>query len=284
MNGQKQQLRFFLSRKIHGILAGGYASFYSSTSGFEFKEQRPFRISDSPKSLDLTDWVVKENLQVRVKNPERGANIYISCDISGSSLFGPRGGSKRQYMFELVSLLAEACIGENNLVALLLHTDLVERFDLLSANRANVENVCGFIKDGKTKSRGTDLNVPLREFLEQSAGFEQKPDMVFLVSDFLTRGFEKRLKSLALEADCIALVLQDPAEKEFPAMPGVVVCEDLETGKTFYASGTGDLYEELKTLFKKTQVEGVFLDVSRKAADGLSFLAQVLEENSGGEQ
>lgn len=278
MNGSRYQLRLYISRKIHGLVAGGYTSIYQSTSGYEPLEQRPFQLGDNPKALNFVSTITRDEWEVRVKNPDRGANIYLVWDLSASHHFSPREKNKRQFMFEFGQLLVESCVGDGNRVAMFYFTDVLERFDFLTTNRFLLVESCEFILKGERRGRQTDFNVPLRELLEQTAVREQKPDLVFLISDWLAQGFERKLQTLAQETDCIALVLQEKVEQDFPPVAGVVEMEDLETGRVFYTSGLNNFYPNLHDWFRKNQIEGIFLDVSQSLDSQLLKVAEILED------
>ncbi len=279
MSVDRQQLRLKISRKIYGVTAGGHTSVYKSTSGYELSEKRPFQVSDNPKAIDPTSIIAKNEWLVKVKNPDKGANIFMSWDVSGSHQFGPLGKNKLQFMSELSELLITACVGEGNRVATICHTEAIEHFISLTTNRFLLEESSEFIKEGVFKRKGTNLNISICEIMECANASGQKPDLVFLVSDFLAQNFEKKLRALAQEVDCIALVLREPVEENFPALSGAMAVKDLETGKIFYASGLTGLYDDLSVWFKKNQITSVFMDTSRPVLENLDHLAQALEDS-----
>jgi len=279
MSTDRQQLRLRISKKIYGVTAGGHTSVYKSTSGYELSEKRPFQISDNPKAVDVVSTITRDNWLVKVKNPDKGANIFMSWDVSGSHEFGPLGKNKLQFMSELSELLITVCVGGGNRVATICHTEVIEHFTPLTTNRFLLEESSGFIKEGVFKRKGTNLNISVREIIECANTSGQKPDLVFLVSDFLTQNFEKKLRALAQEVDCIALVLRELVEEKFPALSGTMAVRDLETGKIFYASGLTNLYGDLSAWFKKNQITHVFMDTSRPVLENLDHLAQALEDN-----
>lgn len=279
MGINRHQLHLQISRKIYGITAGGHTSKYKSTSGYRFVEKKQLEVSDNLKAIDLFSIVVKDDWLAKVKNPDKGANIYMSWDVSSSHRFGPLGKNKLQFMSELSELLISACVGEGNRVAILCHTEVVEHFTPLTTNRFLLEESSGFIKEGVFKRKGTNLNISLREIIECANTGGQKPDLVFIVSDFLAQDFEKKLRALAQEADCIALILREPVEENFPSLGGAMAVRDLETGKIFYSSGISDIYQRTSEWFKKNRITHVFMDTSRPVLENLDQLAQTLEEN-----
>ena len=58
----------------------------------------------------------------------------------------------------------------------------------------------------------------------------RKHAVVFVLSDFLTTGFEKSFRVAAKKHDLISIFLSDPREHEIPSA-GLVELEDAETGQ-----------------------------------------------------
>src|SRR5262249_30081043 len=57
-----------------------------------------------------------------------------------------------------------------------------------------------------------------------------KSSVVFLISDFLGRGFEQPLRVAARKHDLIAITVVDPREEDLPPV-GLLDLEDAETGE-----------------------------------------------------
>ena len=132
MSMDRHQLRLRISKKIYGVTAGGHTSVYKSTSGYELSEKRPFQISDNPKAVDVVSTITRDNWLVKVKNPDKGANIFMSWDVSGSHEFGPLGKNKLQFMSELSELLITVCVGGGNRVATIFPPKDIKKFFSLS--------------------------------------------------------------------------------------------------------------------------------------------------------
>ncbi len=279
----QQKLRLAITRKIHGLIAGGYTSVYQSPGGYEIEEKRIFQLSDPPRALDFLVSSRENEPWVRIKNPDRGANVYFSWDLSASHQFNPSGKTKRESMAELGAMLAKACSGEGNQIGMIYHTDILERVESPTADSLFLEEQLRWLSGVLAKSKGTDLKIPLRFLLGQTEEKEQEPDMVFLISDFLCEGFENLLQTLSQSTDCVAIVLQEKAEQELPPLGGVVEMEDLETGQIFYASGLNSFYSNLRDWFKKNSIEGIFLNVSQSLDSNLLKIAEILENPEGRE-
>jgi uncharacterized protein (DUF58 family) len=84
------------------------------------------------------------------------------------------------------------------------------------------------------KGRKTNLSLAA-EYLNR---ITRKRAVVFILSDFLTTGFEKPLRIAAKKHDLIAVFLSDPREQEIPSV-GLLELEDAETGERLLLD-TGD--------------------------------------------
>ena len=65
----------------------------------------------------------------------------------------------------------------------------------------------------------------------------KKRATVFVFSDFQDAGYAQALKGLSKKHDVIAVVVQDPAELDLPAL-GLVDLEDAETGEVMTVDST----------------------------------------------
>ena len=121
----------------------------------------------------------------------------------------------------------------------------------------------------------------------------KKRAIVFLISDFLapvgaddaTPAFAKKLAVLAKKHDTIAITVEDPAERELPAISGIARFEDAEQPGAVHELDLrrGDLVsllnqenarreEELERLFKHCGMDRLRLDTRGNFTDALADL------------
>jgi uncharacterized protein (DUF58 family) len=85
----------------------------------------------------------------------------------------------------------------------------------------------------KTKGGGSDLGAALTglgRLLKQRA-------LVVVISDFLSMHWEQELGSLCRKHDVIALLIEDPLDRDMAGM-GLISLEDPETGLTYEVPGS----------------------------------------------
>ncbi len=209
---------------VNESLAGGYHSVFKG-QGMEFSEVREYQFGDDVRSID---WNVTSRMGrpfVKKYKEERELTVVLVVDASASGTFGSAEQVKSEVMAEICALLAFSAIRNNDRVGLILFTDRVEKFVPPAKGQRHVLRVIREILFHRPVGRGTDLNGAL-EYLGRVI---RRRAVVFLVSDFLTRDFERSLRLVNRVHDLVALSVRDPRESELPAV-GMVALEDAETG------------------------------------------------------
>ena len=222
---QIRRLQFKARRAVKDLLGGEYHSVFKGR-GLAFEDVREYQPGDDIRTID---W----NVTARMGQPfvkrfieERELTVLLLVDASGSQQFGTQRQQKREVLAELAAVLAFSAISNNDKVGLLTFTDRVERF---VPARKGARHVLRLIRDVlffQPTGRGTCL----REALDYLNRVQRRRAIVFLLSDFLDRGFERAFKLTGRRHDLIALRVTDLREEELPAV-GLVELEDAETGQ-----------------------------------------------------
>src|SRR5262245_24970091 len=198
-------------RLVDEQLAGQYQAVFKGRC-LVFSDVRPYYPGDDVRSID---W----NITARMNAPhvkqfveERDRTVNLVIDMSASGYFGSRGASKRELAAELAAVVAFSAIKNNDRVGLYVVTDRVERFVPQKKGRRHVMRVIGEILAFQPQSRKTDLAVGL-DFLGKVA---RRRSVVFLVSDFLSDGWESAMRITARRHELVPVVVGDPMESALP--------------------------------------------------------------------
>ena len=212
-------------RLVDETLAGQYHSVFKGR-GLVFSDVRAYYPGDDVRSID---W----NITARMNAPhikqfveERDRTVNLMIDMSASGHFGSRGTTKRELAAELAAVVAFSAIKNNDRVGLYIVTDKVERFVPPKKGRRHVLRVIGEILAFEPQSRGTNLAAGL-DFLGKVA---RRRSVVFLVSDFLSEGWERPMQITRQRHELVPVVVSDPMEQALPDV-GLVMFEDLESGE-----------------------------------------------------
>jgi uncharacterized protein (DUF58 family) len=220
-------------RLVEDRLAGQYHSVFKGR-GLVFSDVRQYYPGDDVRAID---WNVSARMNVaHVKQfiEERDRTVNLVIDMSASGLFGSVGSTKRELAAELAAMVAFSAIRNNDRVGLYLLTDRVEKYVPPKKGKRHVMRVVGEILSFTPQARTTDLAVGL-DFLAKVA---RRRSVVFLVSDFLSEGWERALKVTAQRHDLVPVVVSDPVELAMPEI-GLVAFEDLETGEVMEFDTSG---------------------------------------------
>jgi uncharacterized protein (DUF58 family) len=196
---------------VRDIVAGEYSSAFRGR-GVEFSEVREYQPGDDIRTID---WNVTARLgtaYVKRYLEERELTILFVVDASASENFGTRVRTKRDLAVEVCAVLALAAARNSDRVGAAWVTDQVERFVPPRRGRKHVLRVINDLLAFEPAGTATNLAGAL-DFADSIL---RRRSVLFLISDFLTTGYQSALERLARQHDVIALQLFDPRERELP--------------------------------------------------------------------
>jgi uncharacterized protein (DUF58 family) len=123
-------------------------------------------------------------------------------------------------------VLAFSAIKNNDKVGLIIFTDRIEKFVPPKKGRAHVLRIIREILYFKPEGKGTNIAAALEYF----NNVIRRKSVVFLISDFLSAGFDKPLQIANNKHDIVAVKITDPREMRFENV-GLIELEDTETGE-----------------------------------------------------
>ena len=239
-------IQIYTSKAVNDTLAGEYHSVFKGR-GMEFDEVREYRSGDEIRSID---W----NVTARMGEPyvkrfveERELTVIFMVDLSASGSFGSRYKLKNEISAELCALLAFSAIKNNDKVGLIIFTDHVELFVPPAKGTTHVLRLIRELLEFSPGRSQTDIAAGI----EYLARVTNRKAVVFLVSDFIGQGYEKKLRVMGKRHDLIAVSVADPREVKMPDV-GLIELEDAETGK-FVLLDTGS--KAVRTRYQKLTTE-----------------------------
>jgi uncharacterized protein (DUF58 family) len=273
-----RKIEIHTARLVNQQLAGHYQSVFKGR-GMAFSEVRQYQAGDDVRFID---WNVSARMNepyVKLFTEEREMTVVLLVDMSASGLFGSGQQSKR----EVAALVAFSAIKNNDRVGLIIFTDRVERFVPPKKGKKHVLRVISEILTYRPDSPRTDL----RGALDYLGKIAHRRAVAFLVSDFLSDGWNHALQVASRRHDLVPVVIGDPMEEALPRL-GLVTFEDLETGELidFDTSGPeGKVYRERvekrraerEQLLKRLKVDFVNVRTDRPYVDALTAFFRARE-------
>ncbi|RLA93722.1 MAG: DUF58 domain-containing protein [Deltaproteobacteria bacterium] len=233
---------------VNDVFAGEYESAFRGR-GMEFEEVREYTPGDEIRSIDWNVTARMGRPYVKEFREERELTVMLLIDVSSSGLFGTVKAFKNEVAAEVGAILAFAAVKSNDKVGLIIFTDTVERFIPPEKGRSHVWRVIKEVIGFKPQKKNTDIKMAL-EFLNRVLN---RRAVCFLISDFISEGYEKTLRITSKKHDLIAVTITDPRERELPRV-GFIELEDAETGETILID-TSD--ETLRKGFRQMSEEKI---------------------------
>ncbi len=238
---------------VNDLFGGGYHSVFKGR-GMTFSEVREYTPGDD---IRLIDWNVTARYNqpyVKIFEEERELTVYLLVDVSRSGHFGTLNQFKSEIAAEIAAVLGFSAIKNQDKVGLILFSDHVEKFIAPKKGRSHILRVVREVLYHEPTGKGTSIGEAL-DFLMNVA---KRKAVVFIISDFLDKGYWKSLKLANRKHDMIGLRISDPAENLLPDM-GLIKMRDPETGESFWVDTGSQVYrqshskamEERWSIFKK---------------------------------
>lgn len=251
------------------IFSGEYHSAFKGR-GMAFSEVREYQPGDDIRSIDWNVTARFNHPYVKIFEEERELTVMLIVDISGSGSFGTRKQFKKDLITELCAVLSFSAIQNNDKIGIIFFTDKVEKFIPPKKGKSHILRIIRELIDFEPASQGTDIGNALRYFTNMI----KKRSIAFIISDFISTGFEDSLKIASRKHDTVALRIYDHRETELPDA-GLIRFKDAETGKNIwidsgdsavrknYAAQWIKKDKELASLFAKSGIDYVNLNTEQ---------------------
>lgn len=260
---------------VRDIVAGEYSSAFRGR-GVEFAEVREYQPGDDIRTID---WNVTARLgaaYVKRYLEERELSVLFIVDLSASGGFGSRRRTKHELGAEVAAVLALAAARNNDRVGAVFFTDRIEYRLEPGKGRRHVLRFISDLLAFEPRGTGTDLGLVLAE-VESTV---RRRAIIFLLSDFMSTGYENALGRLARRHDMVGLQLLDPRERELPAA-GLVTLWDPETDawrridtgdasvRAYFARRTEEFDRGLERTLRERGADLLRLETGRSYAEPL---------------
>jgi len=227
---------------VNDVFSGEYHSVFKGR-GMEFSEVREYQFGDDIRTIDWNVTARYGHPYVKVFEEERELTVVLMVDASSSGEFGTFERMKGEIAVEICALLAFSAIKNNDKVGLIIFTDKVEKFVPPRKGKSHVLRVLRELLYFHPEDKMTDIATALEYFNRVI----RRRSVVFLVSDFISKNYERALSIANKKHDIVAIHIVDPREMELPNI-GYIELEDAETGEQIVID-TSD--KEVRQLFSQ---------------------------------
>ncbi|GMU23801.1 MAG: hypothetical protein AMXMBFR13_38790 [Phycisphaerae bacterium] len=249
-------------RLVNDVVVGEYRSVFKGR-GMEFDEVREYQPGDDIRTIDWNVTARTGWAHVKRYAEEREMTAVLVVDLSLSGRFGSTHQLKIDLATEISAVLALSAIKNNDKIGLLIFTDHVEKYIPAKKGKQHVLRVIRELLSFEPRAGGTDLAGAL-EFLNKVL---KRKAVVFLVSDFIDRDFERDLALTRSRHDLIPVRISDPRESTLPDV-GLIELEDAETG------------ERILVDTRRRNIRDTFAATGRQAQESFSGLLRSMGVDS----
>ncbi|HSZ24073.1 MAG TPA: DUF58 domain-containing protein [Cytophagaceae bacterium] len=266
------------------VFAGEFHSAFKGR-GMAFSEVREYQPGDDIRTIDWNVTARFNHPYIKVFEEERELTVMLIVDVSASEEFGTTRQFKKDLITELCAVLAFSAIQNNDKIGVLLFTDRVEKFIPPKKGKSHILRIIRELLQFKPLQQGTDISNALRHF----NNVIKKKSITFVISDFMSDGFEDALNIVNRKHDLVALRIFDNREAVFPDI-GLVWMKDAESGKLLlvdtssskvrnnYASWWKQKDHYLTTMFAKNGIDVVKLRTDQSYVEPLMTLFKKREK------
>ena len=208
------------------LFTGEYHSAFKG-KGMSFREVREYYAGDDVRFID---WNVSARFShpfTKVFEEERELTVMLLIDTSASNFFGTVARQKKELITEMAAVLTFSAINNNDKVGVIFFSDKMEKYIAPKKGRQHALYIVRELLTIKTKQKGTRIGDAIKFF---SRTVKQR-SIAFLLSDFLTTGYDDDLKVIGNKHDVIGIRVYDKMDMQLPDA-GLLTVEDAESRQT----------------------------------------------------
>ena len=260
---QVRRLHIRTNRLVNETFGGEYLSAFKG-HGMEFAEVREYAPGDDVRSIDWNVTARRGHPYIKRYVEERELTVMLLVDLSASGQFGSVNRLKTDIATELCAVLALSAINNNDRVGLLLFTDKIEKFVAPQKGKRHGMRILRDLLYFEPRQRRTDVGLAL-DFLHH---ISRRRTVSFLVSDFMTTGYDMPLRLAHRRHDMIPVSITDRRDDSLPPV-GLMALQDLETGEHILVDTASDAVragyrrrreaalEKRQQLFKSLRIDSI---------------------------
>jgi len=251
------------SRRLSDNLFGGeYLSTFKGR-GMTFSEVRKYEFGDDIRAIDWNVTARYNEPFIKIFEEERELTLMLLIDVSGSENFATRNKLKKEIITEIAATLSFSALKNNDKVGAILFTDDIELFIPPNKGKKHILRIIRELLEFKPKSSKTSIDSSLKFLLSVI----QKKAIVFILSDFIDKQYDKSLKLAAKKFDLTGIRIFDNMETQIPKL-GFVPMIDAESNELKWVDTSS---KKLRKEYSKNYKESVkyFEDLFNKNGAGV---------------
>ena len=217
------------------LFTGEYHSAFKG-KGMSFREVREYYAGDDVRFIDWNVSARFNHTFTKVFEEERELTVMLLIDTSASNLFGTVARQKKDLITEMAAVLTFSAINNNDKVGVIFFSDKLEKFIAPKKGRQHALYIVRELLTVEARQKGTNLDSAIKFF---SSSVKQR-SIAFLLSDFLTTGYDDDLKVIGNKHDVIGIRVYDKMDMQLPDA-GLLQVQDAESGQARWIDSSNAL-------------------------------------------
>ena len=223
-----------------------------------FSEVRQYQFGDDVRSIDWNVTARYNSPYVKVFEEERELTLMLMVDISGSEFFGTGSITKKEIITEIAATLAFSALQNNDKVGMIMSSGIMELYIPPKKGRSHILRIIRELLEFKPKNKSTNIS----EAFAFLSGVIKKSAIVFILSDFIDKNYDKTLRIVSKKHDLTGIKIYDKMETFIPKMGLVPMIDSEKKGISWIDTDSKHIRESysieyarnteiFSTLFKK---------------------------------
>ena len=232
------------------MFTGEYHSAFKGR-GMSFREVREYSAGDDVRFIDWNVSARYAHPYSKVFEEERELVVMLLIDTSTSNLFGTVGKRKKDLITELAAILTFSAVNNNDKVGVIFFSNKIEKYIPPKKGRDHALYIVRELLTVEPHANGTDLDIAIKYFNNTT----RQKSISFILSDFITTGYDIDLKVIGKRHDVIGLRVYDKMDMQLPDV-GLLQMKDSETGTNKWVDTSSALvrYNYQQHFFEQTDI------------------------------
>ncbi len=194
--------------------------------GVVFDSIRKYEAGDDIRTINWSVTARFRESYVNTFNEDKVRRIWLLIDISGSTMLGSHRRRKIDLEIEIAATLAYNAIRKNDSVGVIFFSDKIVRLIMPIKGMSSFWHIARAMVESKPCAGTTNINCALVFLMKINC----TGSVVFIISDFITTGYERSCAIFSQQNDVLAIRVYDKMEHQLPKL-GWVKLKDIESGK-----------------------------------------------------
>lgn len=244
------------------LFSGEYQSSFKGR-GMSFSEVREYQFGDDIRAIDWNVTARFNTPYIKVFEEERELTVVLLVDISASESFGTSHQQKADMIAEICAVLSFSAIKNNDKVGVLFFSDKIEKFIPPKKGKRHILRIIRELVDFRPSNKGTDI----ANALIYLSNMMKKKAIVFLLSDFIDKGYNDAMSFVSKRHDLTNIRIYDKHEQILPNI-GLVRIQDPETNQLRWLNTSSSKNKLRYNNFFKSKHQ-YYLDSSIRSGAGM---------------